>query len=163
VTRHDPPKGGPNQGTSSPQPTLFATQRLHEAGLAGEGLDDPQFASEWPKHRSLGQVRRNDAPTSRIGDPETSQAPRSKSADLSLRARVELALIEAGGCGATDDELQVRTGHQHLGSVGRRRGELRDDLLVFDSGRTRLTRCGSAAIVWVHYTHRGATGSERVA
>lgn len=65
-----------------------------------------------------------------------------------LRHRVWLALELAGQNGLTDEEIGERTG---LGgnTVRPRRGELERTGLVVDSGRTRPTKSGRRATVWV--------------
>jgi len=64
------------------------------------------------------------------------------------RQRVLTAITAAGWCGATDEELQDRL--QLNPSTQRpRRVELVASGLVVDSGRTRRTRSGRRAVVWV--------------
>ena len=90
----------------------------------------------------------------RTTDPETSHeaAKPDRAVDRHLVYR---ALIAAGPDGLTDFELAARlnvscprsTEWQQT-SAGKRRGELRDQGLVCDSGRKRKSPSGSRAIVW---------------
>lgn len=64
------------------------------------------------------------------------------------RAAVLLAIDVAGDYGRTDYELERNLGLKRP-SPGNRRGELVDAGLVEDSGRTRPTDTGHAAVVWV--------------
>lgn len=67
---------------------------------------------------------------------------------VGLRARVYQAIQDAGAEGATDHELEVRTGIG--GSTCRpRRIELQRLGLIRDSGTTRPTPSGRVATVWV--------------
>jgi DNA-binding transcriptional ArsR family regulator len=87
-------------------------------------------------------------PMARRSDPVTSwdaAADASRKADTH-RARV-LATLRAHRDGLTDFELADLLGLQQT-SAGKRRGELRDQGLVIDSGRRRPAPSGSLAIVW---------------
>jgi len=65
-----------------------------------------------------------------------------------IRRTIERAIIEAEALGCTDDELQV--GLNLEGSTQRpRRIELVQQHRIIDSGRTRPTRSGRKAVVWV--------------
>ena len=65
-----------------------------------------------------------------------------------LRQRVYLAIIEAGGSGCTDYELQERL--IMPGNTERpRRIELLKQGLIRDSGRTRESSSGRRAVVWI--------------
>ncbi len=86
----------------------------------------------------------------RSTDPETSY--RAAFAHLSHRGcqrwTIYQAIIAAGVRGLTDAELAPLVGIQ-LNSANKRRGELAEKGLVWDSGRRRLTPAGSDAIVWI--------------
>jgi hypothetical protein len=77
-------------------------------------------------------------------DAAMSIAPVAKS----LRQRVLDYIVECGADGATDDEVQVATGLDSHTEVPRRIDLYRNGDVV-DSGRTRLTRRGRAAVVWI--------------
>ena len=62
-----------------------------------------------------------------------------------LRATVLRVIIDKGG--ATDEEIELRTGLKHQTASARRR-ELVISGLVEDSGERRLTTSGRKAIVW---------------
>lgn len=66
----------------------------------------------------------------------------------SQRARVYAFILGRGEYGATDEEIQAALGISES-SVRPRRGELREAGLIHDSGRTRPTRSGGQATVWV--------------
>lgn len=84
----------------------------------------------------------------RTSDPETSMmaAEQALVRAGTNRARA-LNLLRQFPEGLTDFELADLTGLQQT-SVGKRRGELRDAGLVYDTGRRRPAPSGSAAIVW---------------
>ena len=64
------------------------------------------------------------------------------------RQRVLRALLQAGSGGLTDEETAYRCS-MHEGSARARRVELVDTGCVRDSGKTRRTRTGRRATVWV--------------
>ena len=73
----------------------------------------------------------------------------AQSVDTSTgRYRVWEALFRAGPIGMTDDELEV-TLDIFLDTVRPRRRGLVIDGIVEDSGKTRLTRRGRRAVVWI--------------
>ena len=100
----------------------------------------------------LARVRLTPDPSKNVRktDPHTSHMAAYEHPKFrqTLRGRVLVALQNAGWHGLTDDELAMVLGHP-LNSVNKRRGELRDQGLVVDSGRRRKTASGSLAIVWV--------------
>lgn len=65
-----------------------------------------------------------------------------------LRAEVLRTVRAAGSDGATDDEIERRTGLRHQTASARRR-ELVLQGFLRDSGRTRATSSGRSAKVWV--------------
>lgn len=64
------------------------------------------------------------------------------------RGRVLRCIVDAGEEGATDEQIMDRLG-MPLNTVRPRRLELVEQGYVFDSGDTRPTAAGNAAIVWV--------------
>lgn len=65
-----------------------------------------------------------------------------------LETEVYSAILASGSVGMTDDDIEVRTGLTHQSASARRRTlVLRGS--VEDSGRTRTTRHGRPASVWV--------------
>lgn len=65
-----------------------------------------------------------------------------------LRARVYRRIVNCGERGATDDEIQMTLRME--GSTQRpRRVELQEKGWIKDSGKTRKTRKGREAVVWV--------------
>lgn len=90
-------------------------------------------------------------PTARRSDPLTSlQAPPATS---ELHASILDTITKAVASGAfeaglTDDELVRTFTNRCEGTVKKRRTELAHAGLVADSGITRPTRTGAAAIVW---------------
>lgn len=66
----------------------------------------------------------------------------------SYRAAIEGFLKGRGAQGATNDEVMATLSIQ-IQTVCPRMKELRVDGLVIDSGRTRKTRSGREAVVWV--------------
>jgi hypothetical protein len=64
-----------------------------------------------------------------------------------LQGRVLAFIREAGDAGATDDEMQQALG-MNPSTQRPRRGELRRFGFIEDSGRTRPTASGRAAVVW---------------
>ena len=93
-----------------------------------------------------------DDPRAQVGafHPDTSRqaAARALPRSGSDRRRVYDLLVERGDEGATDDEIEQALNLPHQTASARRNG-LRDDGWVVDSGRTRPTRTGSPAVVWV--------------
>lgn len=65
-----------------------------------------------------------------------------------LRGQVYDLLVERGQHGATDEEMQTLL-NMNPSTQRPRRGELVTDGRVADSGRTRATRSGRSAVVWV--------------
>lgn len=70
-----------------------------------------------------------------------------------LKAQVDearvLALLQGcGDEGATDDEVELALGMLHQTASARRRGLVLKDFVI-DSGRTRETRTGCRATVWI--------------
>jgi len=51
--------------------------------------------------------------------------------------------------GATGDEIEIELGIKHQ-SLGHPLLQLRENNVLWNSGKTRPTRSGYAAIVWVH-------------
>ena len=98
----------------------------------------------------------------RSADPDTSWLAAfarlgGKASDRrqALRCHYEAAF------GLTDFELGDAMGRQQT-SAGKRRGELRDDGLIEDSGMRRAAPSGSAAIVW-RITNKGRDVYQRIA
>lgn len=65
-----------------------------------------------------------------------------------LRGQVLAFLRTCGTAGATDEEIQTRL-HMNPSTERPRRIELREAGLVHDSGRTRFTKSGRRAVVWM--------------
>ena len=86
----------------------------------------------------------------RASDPNTSMmaALLDPVGRQTIRKRVARALKAAGLRGLTDYELADLLNLQQ-NSVGKRRGELRDEGFVRDSGETRKGPSGSPCIVWI--------------
>lgn len=89
-------------------------------------------------------ARPDDRPTARAAGESVRKGSRSP-----LAQAIYNELRQRGSAGATDDELWQAFPGQLLGSVSKRRGELTEWGLVMDSGRTRATRRGRQAVVWV--------------
>lgn len=89
-------------------------------------------------------------PGHRNNDPDTSrQAATENPGRITGRQRVLDALREAGAKGLTDEELRGRMpAAMAHGSASKRRKDLVAIGLVTDTGTTRDTRNGHAAIVW---------------
>lgn len=88
--------------------------------------------------------------TSRRGDPRTSKAaPPSAPVISALQQAVMDAIRAAGDDGLTDDELCLSMPHVCEGTAKKRRCEVERAGAVRDSGRTRPTRTGRQAIVWI--------------
>lgn len=111
----------------------------------GTGLVKPKTLDQLPLDSLYaGQVPHEvKSPTSR--DAAQSLAPARRT---TLHALVLDAICRHNLAGMTDDELQVRLGLRSQTQSPRRR-ELELLNLVVDSGRTRKTRLGSDAVVWV--------------
>lgn len=69
------------------------------------------------------------------------------------RARVYRYLVEQGWGGATDEEIQLAL-RMDANTERPRRCELLEKRLIMDSRRTRMTRSGRAATVWVAIPQR---------
>lgn len=90
-----------------------------------------------------------------VGAPYVPGSATSKAAAVSIvpdLGRLEGLVFEriarAGDTGLTDDEIEVALELTHQSASARRRG-LVQQRLVADSGRTRETRSGRQATVWV--------------
>lgn len=84
----------------------------------------------------------------RASDPDTSRAAANKMPVLRGHDRkVVLASFYTYPEGLTDFELADIVGRQQT-SAGKRRGELRDEGFIEDSGLRRYAPSGSKAIVW---------------
>ena len=83
-------------------------------------------------------------------DPVTSRKAAFAHAETrpTIRQQALAAITATGLDGMTDAELAVAIGRQ-LNSANKRRGELRDQGLVVNSGRTRKTPAKADAIVWI--------------
>lgn len=100
-----------------------------------------------------GQLRLGEPippPMVRREDPDTSKdaAVRVRKSAGRLRHLV-LVAHQLAPNGLTDDELAERYPEENPPSLGKRRSELAAEGHVRDSGRRRMTRRGSSAIVWV--------------
>ncbi len=87
-------------------------------------------------------------PHERHSDTSRAAAGSILSASKSMRARVYRMIVERGEFGVTDDEIESALGLRHQTASARRR-ELVIAKLIEDSGRTRATRSGRKATVWV--------------
>ncbi len=87
-------------------------------------------------------------PGARHSDPDTSHKAAKRAPNIRARDRM-LVLYEhlKYPHGLTDFELAANL-HRQQTSLGKRRGELRDMGLIFDTGRRRPAPSGSPAIVW---------------
>lgn len=86
-------------------------------------------------------------PTARLTDPATClQAP--KGATLTRLQGAVMDVHRAHPNGLTDEELRAQLPQFNGGSLVKRRTELARAGLVYDSGTTRTTTGGRAAIVW---------------
>ena len=84
----------------------------------------------------------------RASDPDTSRAAALRSPSVRGHDRkVVLAAFFSYPEGLTDFELAEIVGRQQT-SAGKRRGELRDEGFIEDSGLRRYAPSGSKAIVW---------------
>ncbi len=90
-------------------------------------------------------VRHEAYQRARKSDPETSHQAAEPDREID-RARA-LKALRAAPDGLTDFELGERINRQQT-SAGKRRGELRDQGLVEDSGLRRAAPSGASAIVW---------------
>lgn len=79
---------------------------------------------------------------------ETSRDARSSIDSGELRARVLAAVKSSGGVGRTCDELEIELGMTHQ-TCSARVCELMKRGDIVDSRRTRKTRSGRAATVWI--------------
>jgi hypothetical protein len=81
-------------------------------------------------------------------DPDTSHAAARRTPGLRAADRRRVLLVHAAyPRGLTDFELGVLVGRQQT-SAGKRRGELRDEGYIEDSGLRRAAPSGASAIVW---------------
>jgi len=104
-----------------------------------QGGLEPDFVSPDPSHN----VRRTDPDTSH--EAAYANLVGRKTIAAKVYAMLESMLPD----GLTDVELSIRLPQYQLNSLNKRRGELRDQGLVMDSGRRRLTPAEARAIVWV--------------
>lgn len=83
-------------------------------------------------------------------DPDTSRAAAYRHPEERRTGRViaRETIRAAGRDGLMDWQVQMLTGWP-LNSINKRRGELRDQGLVVDSGRRGKTPTGSEAIIWI--------------
>lgn len=81
---------------------------------------------------------------------ETSRAAAESMVEAAgtLRSKVRIYIVTEGYDGATDDEVEVALGLKS-NTARPRRHELMERSLVMDSGRTRKTRSGRDATVWI--------------
>lgn len=89
-----------------------------------------------------------DAPAVWRSDTSRAAAESIRPTAQTLRNAVLLSIAARGDYGATDEELQVALS-MNPSTQRPRRVELCDAGKVADSGRTRRTRSGRAATVWV--------------
>ncbi len=89
------------------------------------------------------------APPFQAGSQTSEKAAQSVQPRVgTLRYRVLQFIVSCGLYGATDEEIQ--DGLRMNGNTERpRRRELEKGRLIVDSGRTRKTRSGKDAVVWV--------------
>jgi hypothetical protein len=87
-------------------------------------------------------------PGARDSDPRTSHEAAQRDPYIRAHDRM-LTLMDHfhHPDGLTDFELAANNNRQQT-SLGKRRGELRDMGLIYDTGRTRPAPSGSSAIVW---------------
>ena len=84
----------------------------------------------------------------RATDPETCAMAAAAASHGAAESRaLALDALRKNPGGLTDFELAEITGYQQT-SIGKRRGELRDEALVADSGLRRAAPSGRSAIVW---------------
>jgi hypothetical protein len=85
-----------------------------------------------------------------VPDSETSRAAAESMIEAAgtLRSKVRIYIVTEGYDGATDDEVEVALGLKS-NTARPRRHELMERSLVMDSGRTRKTRSGRDATVWI--------------
>ncbi len=100
-----------------------------------------------PKDKDLFEFA-SEQPAARNTDPDTSHDaakahPNIRARDRMLTLREHLRHPD----GLTDFELAANLGRQQT-SLGKRRGELRDAGLIYDTGIRRPAPSGSPAIVW---------------
>jgi hypothetical protein len=101
------------------------------------------------QYRSAAELRASHKPALAVESSPTSRAAAAKIEPRrnNLQAIV-YAYIAACSAGATDEEIQEGTG-MNPSTQRPRRNELVEQGLIVDSGRTRPTRSGRAAVVWV--------------
>jgi hypothetical protein len=100
----------------------------------------------------FGWDRERDAPVIRQlvvrdSDPSTSHHAAQRTHGRGKSRRRVYAALRENPAGLTDFELAKLTGLQQ-NSAGKRRGELRDEGKVEDSGERRPSPTGTRAIVW---------------
>lgn len=96
----------------------------------------------------------DEPPSQRHSETSVAAAAEIKPTAARLREAVCEAIRAAGADGLTDEEMLSATGLQP--STGRpRRVELVQAGRVIDSGRTRRTKSGRSAVVWVTTTTEG--------
>lgn len=83
-----------------------------------------------------------------VAGSDTSKAAGESVDRRSMQEKVNWVLFCQQGIGATDDEIERLLDMRHQ-TVSARRRELVLAGLVVDSGRTRATRSGRQATVWV--------------
>lgn len=99
-----------------------------------------------------------DLPFQRHSETSRAAALAAEPAAASMRGRVLAALRQAGPAGLTDDEMQVRLA-MNPSTQRPRRVELARAGLVVETDRTRETRGGRAASVWVAAEHAADGGA----
>ncbi len=82
------------------------------------------------------------------GSATSKAAAEELTTSKTLRGQVYRMLVTRGNNGATDEEMQQWC-HMNPSSQRPRRIELVSMQLAQDSGRTRPTRAGRSAVVWV--------------
>ena len=157
MTRKSAPEGAPQitaakqalpQGYPTPlTPSLFPESepaRIVQCARCGGRIFSPDQQvgdrHRWCVDRDAGVYS---PPTSHRAAKRTSTGTSSRVAQLVLAT-----LERAGHSGLTDDEVAERLPAEHRGSLAKRRLDLVRAGLVRDSGRTRPTSRGVAAVVW---------------
>lgn len=138
LREHHGMKGGPSSAHHD-----LARQRRMESG---QGYFSPALA------RSRSLERGSALPGVRPGAPRTSHALSARLSPLKERTvRLDLFALVAAWTprvgGLTDDDLERLLGRAHQ-SVSATRNALVSDGYLADTGRTRPTRYGNAAVVW---------------
>jgi hypothetical protein len=124
---------------------MFVSDPVHP-GTFREATEPEAVA--WLTARGYG-IRKAKTPQHAAGSATSAAAAASL---LPVLGRLQKVVLEAiqleGGRGLTDDELEVQLHMSHQSASARRRElQLRGD--VIDSNRTRRTRSGRNAVVWV--------------